>query len=112
MDGRDQATIDFRLGAGQDAREMINTGYDLYVQEEGAQERRIPFCYSQMTIGSADGKRRNDIVIESLGVNNRQGMFTFLQGQIFYTVCLAALVSGGLKSHWSSGKGDHIQTRG
>lgn len=64
-------------------RQFLRTGYDLQITgPEG--ERRIPLCYSHMTIGSSNGDKPNDIVVDDPGVANRQGLLKLIQGQIYF----------------------------
>lgn len=64
-------------------RQWLRTGYDLHITDAGV-DRRIPLCYSHMTIGSAKGERKNDIPLHSEGVSERQGMLKLIQGQVYF----------------------------
>lgn len=73
---------DAALFAGN--RAWLRSGYDLLIEEEQG-TRRMPMCYSYLTIGSDHSDRRCDIVLHSPQVSARQAMLKLVKGQVFFT---------------------------
>lgn len=83
MADKDQSTVrtDPTVLAGN--RQWLRTGYDLIWTTPNGGERRIPVCYSHMTIGSSFGRKSNDLTINERGVANRQILLKLIQGNVY-----------------------------
>ena len=83
MADKDHSTVrtDPTVFAGN--RQWLRTGYDLIWTTPDGGERRIPVCYSHMTIGSSFGRKTNDLTINEKGVANRQVLLKLIQGNVY-----------------------------
>lgn len=82
--GDEHSTLrtDAALFAGN--RAWLRSGFDLLIKEEH-QSRRVPMCYSYLTVGKDAGDRRCDITLDSPGICGRQAMLKLVKGQVFFT---------------------------
>jgi class 3 adenylate cyclase len=80
----DHSTIrtDAALFAGN--RAWLRSGFDLLI-EDGSQKRRMPLCYSYLTVGRECEERRSDIVLDCQDIAGRQAMLKLVKGQVFFT---------------------------
>ncbi|MCA9795289.1 MAG: adenylate/guanylate cyclase domain-containing protein [Candidatus Eremiobacteraeota bacterium] len=82
MSDSDRSTIRTDHTVLSSERQWLRTGFDLHlIGPDG--ERRVPLCYSHMTIG-CEGEKNNDIVVSAPGVANRQGLLKLIQGQVYF----------------------------
>ncbi len=82
MSDQDRSTIRTDQAAFAPNRQWLRTGYDLLVIGPDG-ERRVPLCYSHMTLGSP-GRKVNDVVLDGPRVANRQGLLKLIQGQVYF----------------------------
>ena len=82
--GEEHSTIrtDAALFAGN--RAWLRSGYDLLIEEPHS-KRRMPLCYSYLTIGNTSGDRRADIQLNCGQITSRQAMLKLVKGQVFFT---------------------------
>lgn len=82
--GDDHSTLrtDAALFAGN--RAWLRSGFDLLI-EDSQQSRRMPLCYSYLTVGRDLSDRRCDITVEGEGICGRQAMLKLVKGQVFFT---------------------------
>lgn len=82
--GDDHSTLrtDAALFAGN--RAWLRSGYDLLIEDEH-QSRRMPLCYSYLTVGRDAADRRCDIALDAKGISGRQAMLKLVKGQVFFT---------------------------
>lgn len=83
-DEDDHSTIrtDAALFAGN--RAWLRSGYDLLI-EEASHSRRMPLCYSYLTLGRDTLDRRCDVALSSPELTGRQAMLKLVKGQVFFT---------------------------
>jgi class 3 adenylate cyclase len=83
-EGDDHSTIrtDAALFAGD--RAWLRSGFDLLI-DEGGQARRVPLCYSYLTLGRDASDRRCDLQLNCSEVQGRQAMLKLVKGQVFFT---------------------------
>ncbi len=68
-----------------EGRQWLRSGFDLLIDSpEPGLTKRIPFCYSHLTIGGPSGPKRNDISLDSPGIANRQAMLKLIQSNLFF----------------------------
>ncbi len=79
----EQPTISTRSAVVAADRQWLRTGFDLHIISRGV-NRRLPLCYSHMTIGKGGTSKRADIVVDEPGVAPRQALLKLIQGQIFF----------------------------
>lgn len=65
-------------------RTWLRSGFDLYITEPGS-ERRLPICYTHMTMGSRNGPKTNDIYFDYPEVANRQAVFKLIQENLYFS---------------------------
>jgi class 3 adenylate cyclase len=82
--GDEHSTLrtDAALFAGN--RAWLRSGFDLLIEDE-RQSRRMPMCYSYLTVGRDLADRRCDITVEAEGICGRQAMLKLVKGQVFFT---------------------------
>lgn len=72
-------------GERSEGRQWIQSGWDLLVESnDGKISRRIPVCYSHVTIGSKDGPKQNDIYFNEPGMANRQAILKLIEDKLFF----------------------------
>lgn len=81
-EGHSTLRTDAALFAG--SRAWLRSGFDLLIEEDD-QSRRMPMCYSYLTIGKDGGDRRCDIILSSADICARQAMLKLVKGQVFFT---------------------------
>lgn len=65
-------------------RQWLRSGFDLLIEgPHDTPARRVPLCYSHMTIGS-QGPKSNDIVLEAPGLANRQAILKLISSNLFF----------------------------
>ena len=109
--GDDHSTIrtDAALFAGD--RAWLRSGYDLLIEESG-QSRRVPLCYSYLTLGRDTSDRRCDVQLSSPQVSGRQAMLKLVKGQVFFTnldLNVACRVNGEESGFCQLRDGDQLQ---
>ena len=66
-------------------RQWLRSGYDLLIEgPNDPSPRRVPLCYSHMTIGSLEGPKPNDIVLDIAGMANRQAILKLISSNLFF----------------------------
>lgn len=65
-------------------RTWLRSGFDLHIIEPTG-ERRIPVCYTHMTLGSSHGPKTNDIYLNHPGIANRQAVFKLIQENLYFS---------------------------
>lgn len=112
-DVTDHPTLRTDQAVSSRGREWLRSGYDLLIEgPEGVPARRIPVCYSHMTIGSEHGPKANDIVLKLPDIANRQGILKVIQANLFFNNLNPAFevkVNGEACSFSQLGDGDVIQ---
>jgi class 3 adenylate cyclase len=81
----DHSTVRTDQAVHSRGRQWLRSGYDLLI--EGPRDvvsRRVPLCYSHMTIGTEDGPKDNDIVLEVAEMANRQAILKLIQSNLFF----------------------------
>jgi class 3 adenylate cyclase len=81
----DHSTVRTDQAVHARGRQWLRTGYDLLI--EGPRQnasRRVPLCYSHMTIGNAAGPKDNDIVLDVPQMANRQAILKLIQSNLFF----------------------------
>ena len=81
---RDKSTVVTQATLVGGDRTWLRSGYDLHIIEPGC-ERRLPVCYTHMTLGSANGPKSNDIFLNYPGIANRQGVFKLIQENLYFS---------------------------
>ena len=85
---RSEAKDDSRSTVAADrseGRQWIQSGWDLLVEsDDGKVSRRIPVCYSHVTIGSKHGPKQNDIYFNEPGLANRQAILKLIEEKLFF----------------------------
>jgi class 3 adenylate cyclase len=72
-------------GDRSEGRKWIQSGWDLLVESsDGKISRRIPVCYSHVTIGSKNGHKQNDIYFNEPGMANRQAILKLIEEKLFF----------------------------
>lgn len=68
-----------------EGRQWLRSGFDLLIEGPNLESsRRIPLCYSHMTIGSVDGPKSNDITLDVPGMANRQAILKLIAANLFF----------------------------
>lgn len=81
----DRSTIQTEPTLGSHGRPYIRSGFDLLIEcPRGKPSRRVPMCYSHMTIGSSKGPKSNDITIDEPGLANRQAILKLISSSLFF----------------------------
>lgn len=65
-------------------RVWLRSGFDLQIIEP-TRERRLPVCYTHMTLGHPGGAKTNDIYVEQVGIANRQAIFKLIQECLYFS---------------------------
>lgn len=64
-------------------RAWLRSGYDLLIEEGGS--RRMPLCYSYLTIGRNTEDRPCDLALRCPSLTGRQALLKLVKGQVFFT---------------------------
>lgn len=81
----DHSTVRTDQTAPARGRQWLRSGYDLLIEgPSGAVSRRVPLCYSHMTIGTVNGPKENDIVLPIQQMANRQAILKLIQSNLFF----------------------------
>ncbi len=79
------STVRTDPGVHAQGRQWLRSGFDLLIEgPSDAPARRVPLCYSHMTIGSQDGPKRNDITLDDPGLANRQAILKLISSNLFF----------------------------
>ena len=81
----DHSTVRTDQAASARGRQWLRSGYDLLIEGPRHQtSRRVPLCYSHMTIGTKEGPKDNDIVLDVPEMANRQAILKLIQQNLFF----------------------------
>jgi class 3 adenylate cyclase len=81
----DHSTVRTDQAAQSRGRQWLRSGYDLLVEgPRSTPSRRVPLCYSHMTIGNSEGPKDNDIVLDIPEMANRQAILKLIQANLFF----------------------------
>lgn len=81
----DHSTVRAEQTVHSRGRPWLRSGYDLLIEgPHHSPSRRVPMCYSHMTIGASDGPKDNDIVLDVANMANRQVILKLIDNNIFF----------------------------
>lgn len=80
----DHSTIRTEAALFAGNRAWLRSGFDLLIEEEGT-FRRMPLCYSYLTIGRQNDERPCDLILRAEGLSSRQALLKLVKGQVFFT---------------------------
>ena len=82
-DGR--STLSSEFPSCPQGRKWLQSSWDLLIQaDNGGVERRVPVCYSHLTVGTPNGPKSNDVAIKEPGMANRQAILKVIEDNLFY----------------------------
>lgn len=81
----DHSTVQTDQSVTPRGRQWLRSGFDLVIEGPTlSASRRVPLCYSHMTIGTVNGPKDNDILFDVPEMANRQAILKLIGSNLFF----------------------------
>jgi class 3 adenylate cyclase len=81
----DRSTLSSEQPTCPQGRKWLQSSWDLLLESsDGSLSRRIPVCYSHLTIGTRFGPKSNDIDFDEPNMGNRQAILKLIDDNLFF----------------------------
>ena len=117
--GDEGATLSVDRPSQSEGRKWLQSSWDLLIESPDGGTRRLPVCYSHLTIGTKHGPKTNDINLAEKNMPNRQAILKLIEDNLFFNSLnpkFPITVNGDpcsfaqLKANDEIGLGDHTIT--